>query len=313
MPMTSESISASHDEPCPDLKWYGKRDDTYRAPTDIFMAKKQNNLKDLDGSPLLVDSHCHLDFPDFEDELDGVVARAADAGIGHMLTICTRVTKFDAVLAIAAKYDNVFCTVGVHPHNAADEPEVTAEHLIRMADHPKVVGLGETGLDFHYENSPRDVQERSFRAHITAARETGLPLVVHTRDADAHMARVLLGEHEKGSFPGLIHCFSSGPELAESMLGIGFSISFSGIVTFKNADGIRDVARDVPLDRILVETDSPYLAPEPKRGKRNEPAFTAFTAARVAEIREMEADDLARATTDNFFRLFSKANGGRGP
>ncbi len=262
---------------------------------------------------MLVDSHCHLDFPDFEDELDGVMSRAADAGIGHMLTICTRVTKFDAVLAIAKKYDNVFCTVGVHPHNAADEPEVTAEHLIRMADHPKVVGLGETGLDFHYENSPRDVQERSFRAHIAAARETGLPLVVHTRDADDDMARVLLGEHEKGPFPGLIHCFSSGPELAESMLGIGFFISFSGIVTFKNADGIRDVARNVPLDRILVETDSPYLAPEPKRGKRNEPAFTAFTAARVAEIREMEADDLARATTDNFFRLFSKAEGRAGP
>ena len=261
---------------------------------------------------MLVDSHCHLDFPEFEGELDDVVARAGEAGIGHMLTICTRVTKFDGVLAIAEKYDNVFCTVGVHPHNVADEPEATAEHLIRMAEHPKVVGIGETGLDFHYENSPRDVQERSFRAHIGASRETGLPLVVHTRDADTDMARVLLDEHVKGPFPGLIHCFSGGRELAESVLGIGFSISFSGIVTFKNAEEIRDVARGMPEDRILVETDAPYLAPEPKRGKRNEPAFTAFTAARVAEIREMEADDLTKATTDNFFRLFSKAKGGRG-
>ena len=256
---------------------------------------------------MLVDSHCHLDFPDFEDELDDVVARAEEAGIGHMLTICTRVTKFDGVLAIAEKYDNVFCTVGIHPHNADDEPEITPEHLIRMADHPKVVGFGETGLDFHYENSPRDVQERSFRVHITAAREAGLPLVVHTRDADDDMVRVLRDEHEKGPFSGLIHCFSAGGDLAESVLGIGFSLSFSGIVTFKKAEEIRDVARDVPVDRILVETDAPYLAPEPKRGKRNEPAFTAFTAARVAEIKEMEADALARATTDNFFRLFSKA------
>lgn len=256
---------------------------------------------------MLVDSHCHLDFPEFEGELDDVVTRAGEAGIGHMLTICTRVTKFDGVLAIAEKYDNVFCTVGVHPHNAEDEPEVTAEHLGRMADHPKVVGLGETGLDFHYENSPRDVQERSFRAHIAAARETGLPLVVHTRDADDDMARVLRDEHEKGPFTGLIHCFSAGGDLAEQVLGIGFSISFSGIVTFNKADEIRDVARNVPLDRILVETDSPYLAPMPKRGKRNEPAFTAFTAARVAEIKGLDADAFARATTENFFRLFSKA------
>ena len=256
---------------------------------------------------MLVDSHCHLDFPEFEGELDDVVVRAGEAGIGHMLTICTRVTKFDGVLAIAEKYDNIFCTVGVHPHNAEDEPEVTAEHLGRMADHPKVVGLGETGLDFHYQNSPRDVQERSFRAHIAAARETGLPLVVHTRDADDDMARVLRDEHEKGPFTGLIHCFSAGGDLAEQVLGIGFSISFSGIVTFNKADEIRDVARNMPLDRILVETDAPYLAPMPKRGKRNEPAFTAFTAARVAEIRGLDADAFARATTENFFRLFSKA------
>ena len=266
----------------------------------------------LSETPLLVDSHCHLDFPDFDGELDDVVSRAHEAGIGHMLTICTRVTQFDAVRAIAEKYDNVFCTVGVHPHNAEDEPEVTAEHLIRLAEHPKVVGFGETGLDFHYDNSPRDVQERSFRAHIRAARETGLPLVVHNRDSDADMARILNDEHEKGAFPGLIHCFGGGRELADSVLGIGFSISFSGIVTFKKADDLRQIAGAVPVDRIMVETDSPYLAPVPKRGKRNEPAFTAFTAAQVAEIKGMALGDFTQATTGNFFRLFSKAQAGAG-
>ena len=262
---------------------------------------------------MLVDSHCHLDFPDFEGELDDVVTRASEAGIGHMLSICTHVTRFDTVLAIAEKYDNVFCTVGVHPHNAADEPEVTAEHLVRMAAHPKVIGFGETGLDLHYDNSPRGVQERFFRAHITAAREAGLPVIVHTRDADTDMVRILEDEHAKGAFPGLIHCFSSGPELAESVLGIGFSISFSGIVTFKNADAIRQVARTAPLGSIMVETDAPYLAPVPKRGKRNEPAYAAYTAASVAELRGMDRETFDKATTDNFFRLFKKAGVGAGP
>ncbi|NQU61185.1 MAG: TatD family hydrolase [Rhodospirillales bacterium] len=256
---------------------------------------------------MLVDSHCHLDYPDFEDDLDGVVCRAQEAGIGHMLTICTQISKFDGVLAIAEKYDNVFCTVGIHPHHAAEEPEVTAERLIDLAGHPKVVGFGETGLDFHYELSPRDVQERNFRAHIAAAREAGLPVIVHTRDADDDMARVLTDEYAKGAFPGLMHCFSSGSELAEKAMGIGFSISFSGIVTFKKADEVRDVAKNVPMDRLLVETDAPYLAPMPNRGKRNEPAFTAFTAAQVAEIKGMEVDDFAKVTTENFFRLFKKA------
>ena len=260
----------------------------------------------------LVDSHCHLDFPDFEGELDDIMARAKDAGIGHMLTICTRVSAFDGVLALAESYDNVFCTVGIHPHNAADEPQTTAEELIEMSAHPKVVGFGETGLDFHYDNSPRDVQEKSFRAHITAARKTGLPLVIHNRDSDDDMVRILRDEHAKGAFPGLIHCFSSGPELAENVMEIGLFLSFSGIVTFKTADILRDVARSVPMDRILVETDSPYLAPVPKRGKRNEPAFTAFTAAEVAGLKDMGADAFAAATTDNFFRLFSKAASGAG-
>ena len=256
---------------------------------------------------MLVDSHCHLDFPDFDDDLDGVINAAAEAGVGHMLTICTHVTKFDRVLAIAEKYDNIFCTVGVHPHNAGTEPEVEAEQLIDLARHPKVVGFGETGLDFFYDHSPRDVQERFFRAHIKASRETGLPVVVHTRDADGEMSRILRDEHEKGVFPGLIHCFSSGPELAEIVLEIGFFISFSGIVTFNKADEIRAVAETAPLDRILVETDSPYLAPAPKRGKRNEPAFTAFTAARVADLRGMDEKSFGKATTGNFFSLFSKA------
>ena len=261
---------------------------------------------------MLVDSHCHLDFPDFDDDQDSVIARAEETGVGHMLTICTHVSKFSQVLAIAEKYHNIFCTVGVHPHNAGTEPEVEAEQLIDLARHPKVVGFGETGLDFFYDHSPRDVQERFFRTHIAAARETGLPVVVHTRDADREMTRILRDEHEKGAFLGLIHCFSSGPELAEIVLEIGFFISFSGIVTFNKADEIRAVAENAPLDRILVETDSPYLAPAPKRGKRNEPAFTVFTAARVAELRGMDEESFGKATTENFFSLFSKAAGTTG-
>lgn len=256
---------------------------------------------------MLVDSHCHLDMPEFAGELDDVVARAGDAGIGHMLTICTRITEFAAVLAIAERYDNVFCSVGVHPHNAAGEPAVAPDELAAMTRHPKVVGIGETGLDFHYDNSPRDTQEQSFRAHIRAARQAGLPLIVHTRDADEVLARVLSEEAEAGPFPGLIHCFSAGQALADKVLDLGLYISFSGIVTFNKAGELREVVRRVPVERILVETDAPYLAPVPKRGKRNEPAFTAFTAAKVAELKGLDADTFAKATTDNFFRLFAKA------
>ncbi len=261
---------------------------------------------------MLVDSHCHLDFPEFSDDLDRVVGRAAEAGVGWMLTIGTRVSRFDGVLAIAERFDNVFCTVGVHPHEAAKEPRVTTEHLIRMARHPKVVGFGETGFDLHYEHSPRDRQEESFRVHIGAARESGLPVVVHTREADTETLRVLREELEKGPFSGVFHCFSGAPELAQSALDMGFMVSLSGIVTFKRAQELRDTARTLPLDSLLVETDAPYLAPEPLRGKTNEPAFVAHTAARVAEAREMEAGALAAATTANFFRLFSKAEGVRG-
>ncbi|MEE8393622.1 MAG: TatD family hydrolase [Rhodospirillales bacterium] len=255
----------------------------------------------------LVDSHCHLDFPDFEDDLDQVLARASAAGVGWMLSIGTQVSRFDNVLRIANSRDNIFCTVGVHPHEAAKEPEITPQHLIRMAGHPKVVGLGESGLDYHYEHSPREAQQKSFKVHIEAARISGLPIVVHTREAEEDTLDILAGEMAAGPFKGLIHCFSSGPEFAARALDLGLYISFSGILTFKQADRLRQTAKNIPMDRILVETDAPYLAPAPKRGKRNEPAYVALTAARLAEIKGVDPDTLAGATTDNFFELFAKA------
>lgn len=256
---------------------------------------------------MLVDSHCHLDFPDFADELDDVVARAGEAGVGWMLTIGTHVTRFEQVRAVAERFDNVWCSVGVHPHEAASEPEMTPDALAGLADHPKVVGFGESGLDYYYEHSPREAQQKSFRAHIAAARQTGLPLIVHSRDADDDTIEILRDEHARGPFSGLIHCFTAGPGLAECAVELGLYVSFSGIVTFKKADDLRQTARNVPAERLLVETDAPYLAPEPKRGKRNEPAYVALTAARLAEVRGEGPEALARATTDNFFRLFTKA------
>lgn len=256
---------------------------------------------------MLVDSHCHLDFPDFEHELDAVVARAGEAGVGAMLTISTHLSRFDRVLAVSERYANVFCTVGVHPHEAASEGDVAAEALVRLADHPKVVGFGETGLDYFYEHSPREAQARSFRAHIAAARAAGLPVVIHTRDADGDTMRILEDEFARGRFDGVIHCFSSNQDLADRALALGLSISFSGCVTFKKADALRAVAGAVPSDRLLVETDAPYLAPTPKRGKRDEPAFVAHTAAALARARHVEVAALAEATTGNFFRLFAKA------
>lgn len=256
--------------------------------------------------PLLVDSHCHLDFPEFEAERDAVIARAAEAGVGLMVTICTRVSRFPQVLAIAERYPNVYCSVGIHPHEADSEPEVDAAQLVALARHPKVVGIGETGLDFYYDHSPREAQARSFRAHIAAARETGLPLIVHSRDADAETAAILAEEMGKGAFPGLIHCFSSGQELAEKSLELGLYISASGILTFRNAEAVRQAFLAVPPERLLVETDAPYLAPVPKRGRTNEPAFVGYTAARLAELKGMSAEQLAELTTANFLRLFSK-------
>lgn len=257
---------------------------------------------------MLVDSHCHLDFPDFQEDLEGVVGRAREAGVGHFLTICTHITKFDQVRAVAERFDDMHCTVGIHPHEAGTEPEVDVKRLTNIATNDaKVVAFGETGLDFFYDHSPRDVQERQFRTHIAASRETGLPVVIHTRDADEDMTRILEDEMEHGAFTGVIHCFSSGPELAEKAVGLGLYVSFSGIVTFKKAEELRETAKNVPLDRLLVETDAPYLAPVPKRGKRNEPAFVAHTAACMAELHGLSQEDLAAQTTENFFRLFAKA------
>ncbi|MGZ8995934.1 MAG: TatD family hydrolase [Rhodospirillales bacterium] len=256
---------------------------------------------------MLVDSHCHLDFPEFAPELDAVVARAEAAGVRAMLTISTDLSRFERVLAIAERFANVYCTVGVHPHEAASEGTVTVEALTRLAEHPKVIGFGETGLDYYYEHSPGQAQQRSFRVHLAAARAAGLPVVIHTRDADDDTASMLVAEHAVGPFPGVIHCFSSTLALARQAVGLGLYISFSGIVTFKKADGLREVAAAVPLERLLVETDAPFLAPGPKRGKRNEPAFVVHTAAAVARVRGMDEGALARATSENFFRLFAKA------
>jgi TatD DNase family protein len=256
---------------------------------------------------MLVDSHCHLDFPEFAPELDAVVARARQAGIGTMLTIGTRKSTFEKVRSIAERFDEIYCSFGIHPHEADKETAMTTEQLIAAAQHPKVIGFGETGLDYYYEHSPREQQQRSFRAHIAASRETGLPLIVHTRNADEDMTAILTEEAAKGPFPGLIHCFSSSAQLARTAVDLGLFISISGIVTFKAAGDLRETVKGVPLDRLLVETDAPYLAPVPNRGKRNEPAFVVHTAAQVAQLKTMSPDELARATSDNFFRLFKKA------
>ncbi len=253
---------------------------------------------------MLVDSHCHLDFPDFTQERDAIVARARAAGVGTMLTIGTRLDQFPGVQAIADSYPDIWCSVGVHPHEAADHAALSAADLTALAAHPRVVGIGETGLDFHYDHSPRDVQERVFRAHIAASQASGLPLIIHARAADDDVARIL---REERSPPGVLHCFSSGRALAEAALALGFYISISGIVTFRNAEELRAIVRDVPLDRLLVETDAPYLAPVPYRGRRNEPAYVAATATAVAALKGVEPEELAAATTENFFRLFGKA------
>ena len=256
---------------------------------------------------MLIDSHCHLDFPQLASDEAGVLARARTAGVAGMLTIGTRLDQFDGVRAIAERHGNVWCSVGVHPHEAREEGQHSPDRLIEAAGHPKVVGIGETGLDFYYEHSPRDEQARSFRAHIAAARETGLPLIVHTRDADAETGDILEREYAKGAFAGLIHCFSAGREVAQRALALGMYISISGIVTFKAAEGLRAIVRDLPLDHLLIETDAPYLAPVPKRGRTNEPALITHTAAKVAELKGVSLAELEAATTENFFRLFAKA------
>ena len=255
---------------------------------------------------MLVDSHCHLDFPDFEEERDEIVSRAFAAGVRRMVTISTRVRRFDDIRAIAESYDEVYCSVGTHPHNAGEEPDVTTQQLVDLAQHPKVVAIGEAGLDFFYDKAPRDLQAAGLRRHIAAARITGLPLVIHARDADADMEAILREETEQGAFPFVLHCFSSGAALAKAGLELGGYVSFSGILTFKRSEELRDIARTIPHDRLLVETDAPYLAPQPYRGKRNEPSYVAETAKVLAETIGVSEAEIARLTTDNFFRLFSK-------
>ena len=255
---------------------------------------------------MLIDSHCHLDFPEFASELDAVVARAEAAGVGRIVTISTRVKRHVQVLAIAERFPNMTCSVGTHPHHAHEELDITADDLIARAQHPKVVAIGEAGLDYHYDNSPRDAQEQGFRAHIAAARATGLPLVIHSREADDDMARILEQETGQGPFPAVLHCFTGGPDLARRALALGHYISFTGIVTFKNSADLRAIAKDVPAERFLVETDAPYLAPNPHRGKRNEPAYVVEVAKVLAEVRGVSFDEIARQTTENFFRLFAK-------
>jgi TatD DNase family protein len=255
---------------------------------------------------MLVDSHCHLDFPDFAADLDGVVGRARAAGIERLVTISTRVKRLDGLLAITERFPDVYCSVGTHPHNAHEELDVTTADLVALTRSAKVVALGEAGLDYHYDNSPREAQERGFRAHIAAARETGLPLVIHTREADADTARILEEETGKGAFPAVLHCFTGGADLARRAIELGLFISFTGILTFKNSTALRDIAAHLPADRILVETDAPYLAPGKFRGKRNEPAFVVETAKVLAETRGVTLDEIAQQTTANFFRLFAK-------
>jgi TatD DNase family protein len=255
---------------------------------------------------MLVDSHCHLDFPDFAEERAAIVRRALDAGVGRMVTISTRVKSFSQLIGIAEQFDEVYCSVGTHPHNAAEEPDLPAEELVRLSAHPKVVAIGEAGLDYHYDKSPRHLQAQGFRRHIAAARATGLPLVIHAREADDDIASILREETADGAFPFVLHCFSSGRDLAMTGVELGGYVSFSGILTFKNSQPIRDIAREVPQDRLLVETDAPYLAPPPYRGKRNEPAYVARVAAVLAETIGVSEAEAAKLTTDNFFRLFNK-------
>jgi TatD DNase family protein len=256
---------------------------------------------------MLVDSHCHLDFPDFAAELDAVVARARAAGIVRMVTISTRVRRHAQVLAIAEKFPDVFCSVGTHPHNAHEELDIGAAELMAIAKHPKVVAIGEAGLDYFYDKSPRSAQAQGFLNHIAAAQATGLPLVIHAREADADVAAILEKEMAARPFPAVLHCFTGGAELARRALAIGLYISFSGILTFKKSDDLRAVAASVPLDRLLVETDAPYLAPGKYRGKRNEPAYVVETARELARVKGVSEAEIARATTENFLRLYAKA------
>ena len=255
---------------------------------------------------MLVDHHCHLDFPDFAVDFDGVIARAEAAGVGLMVSISTRIRRFDRLLQIADAHPNVFCSVGTHPHYAHEELDVPVDEIVRLSRHPKVVAIGEAGLDYFYDNSPREAQEQGFRNHIAAARESQLPLVIHARDADDDVAAILEEEMTAGKFPAVLHCYTGGADLARRGVDLGLYVSFSGILTFKKSDALREVAKAVPLERLLVETDAPYLAPGKYRGKRNEPAYVVQTAAELARVKGVTLDEVAQATTANFFRLYNK-------
>ena len=258
---------------------------------------------------MLVDSHCHLDYEDFAVEgVKEIVARATSAGVGHFLTICTEIAKFPQVLAVADQFTNMHCTVGTHPHHAAEGSEIniSRDEIIALTKNPKVIGIGETGLDYYYNHSPSSEQQKCFATHIEAACETDLPLIIHTRDADADTIRIMRNAGG-GKARGVMHCFSGGQALADQSLELGFYISFSGIITFKKAEELREVVKHVPMNRILVETDSPYLAPIPHRGKRNEPSFVVHTAQMVAELKGVPVAEIAKHTTENFFTLFNKA------
>ena len=255
---------------------------------------------------MLIDSHCHLDFPEFAAELPAVISRAKAAGVERMITISTRVAKYDVYRAIAEAHEEVWFSVGTHPHQAHEEPDVSVEQLVGLSSHPRCVAIGEAGLDYHYDKSPRDVAETVFRRHIEAARRTGLPLVIHSRDADEDMARILRDEMGKGAFTALLHCFTSSRDLAMAGLDLGHYVSFSGVLTFKNSQELRDLVRDIPLDRLLVETDAPFLAPVPHRGKRNEPSFVAETARVLAEAKGVSFSEITEKTTGNVLKIFSK-------
>jgi TatD DNase family protein len=255
---------------------------------------------------MLVDHHCHLDFPQFAAERDEVVARAAAAGVGVLVSISTRIRQLPDLLALAERYPNVFCSVGTHPHNAHEELDVPVSEIVCLSQHPKVVAIGEAGLDYFYDKSPRDAQAEGFRKHIAAARETGLPLEIHARDADEDVARILEEEHAKGPFPAILHCFTGGRDLALRAAALGLMVSFSGVLTFRKSDALRAIAAELPIDRLLVETDAPFLAPEPFRGKTNEPAHVVHTAAALARVKGVTPGELATATSENFFRLFKK-------
>ncbi len=260
-----------------------------------------------DAPPTLVDSHCHLDFPDFADELPAVIARAQAAGVARMVTICTKLRQEPAVRAIAETYPPVFYAAGTHPMSAAQEPMASVAELVALSHHPKMVGIGETGLDYHYSIDSAEVQKTSLHVHIEAAQETGLPLIIHAREADADMAQILAQGMARAPFGCVMHCFSSGPGLAAAALEMGFYLSMSGITAFPKSDDLRAIFKSAPMDRILLETDSPYLAPPPHRGRRNEPAYTAHTAAKAAQLFGLSLPAFAAQTTANFNRLFAKA------